>query len=73
MCKTPVPEQTASSIVLALLAFHTLRNLRPYYKFTAPFVKVAAVEEDAWRRFRADEIDGLSLKELLSQVREIRC
>lgn len=44
------------------------RNLRPYYKFTAPLVKPSPQEEEIWAKYRDDDLDAPTLKQLLTQV-----
>ncbi|CAN0169320.1 unnamed protein product, partial [Discosporangium mesarthrocarpum] len=46
------------------------RNLRPYYKFTAPLVAPSAREEELWGRWRSDEVDAATLHSTLGQARE---
>lgn len=45
-----------------------LRNLRPYYKFTAPLVEPSDEESDLWTRYRKDDVDANTLQMLLAKV-----
>lgn len=44
------------------------RNLRPYFKFTAPLVEPSDEEADLWTRYRKDDVDADTLKMLLAKV-----
>lgn len=44
------------------------RNLRPYFKFTAPLVEPSDEEGDLWTRYRRDDVDARTLKSLLAKV-----
>ncbi|CAM9680067.1 unnamed protein product [Ascophyllum nodosum] len=46
------------------------KNLRPYYKFTAPLVKPCPEEEGIWARYREERTDASTLKHVLSKARE---
>lgn len=44
------------------------RNLRPYFKFTAPLVEPSDEEMGLWTRYRQDDVDADALKMLLTKV-----
>ncbi|CAN0380487.1 unnamed protein product [Pylaiella littoralis] len=46
------------------------KNLRPYFKFTAPLVEPSDEEGDLWTRYRRDDVDARTLKSLLAKARE---
>lgn len=52
----------------SLVASHVARNLRPYFKFTAPPVEPSNEEMDIWTRYRQDDVDDRELKALLTKV-----
>uniref|UniRef100_A0A8C4QU40 Bardet-Biedl syndrome 1 n=1 Tax=Eptatretus burgeri TaxID=7764 RepID=A0A8C4QU40_EPTBU len=48
---------------------YVYKNLRPYFKFTLPPLKINAVEQDLWAQVREDKIDLAMLKEMLKNLR----
>eukprot|EP00903_Cladosiphon_okamuranus_P005978 g5900.t1 len=46
------------------------KNLRPYFKFTAPLVEPSDEEIDLWTRYRQNDVDADKLKMLLTKARE---
>ncbi|CAM9236080.1 unnamed protein product, partial [Hapterophycus canaliculatus] len=46
------------------------KNLRPYFKFTAPLVEPSDEETDLWSRYRKDDVDTQTLQRLLNEARE---
>eukprot|EP00752_Nemacystus_decipiens_P018752 g16813.t1 len=46
------------------------KNLRPYFKFTAPLVEPSDEETDLWTRYRKHDVDADTLKMLLTKARE---
>ncbi|KAK1881567.1 Bardet-Biedl syndrome 1 protein like [Dissostichus eleginoides] len=49
---------------------YVYKNLRPYFKFTLPGLRVNTLEQDVWRQVREGQIDPLTLKEMLESVRK---
>ncbi|CAM9926261.1 unnamed protein product [Ectocarpus sp. 6 AP-2014] len=46
------------------------KNLRPYFKFTAPLVEPSDEELEIWTRYRKGEVDADTLKALLTKATE---
>ncbi|CAN0524356.1 unnamed protein product, partial [Ectocarpus sp. 8 AP-2014] len=44
------------------------KNLRPYFKFTAPLVEPSDEELEIWTRYRKGDVDADTLKVLLAKV-----
>ncbi|XP_040826912.1 Bardet-Biedl syndrome 1 protein [Ochotona curzoniae] len=49
---------------------YVYKNLRPYFKFSLPLLPVNALEQDLWNQVKEDQIDPLTLKEMLEGIRE---
>ncbi|XP_058382306.1 Bardet-Biedl syndrome 1 protein isoform X3 [Diceros bicornis minor] len=49
---------------------YVYKNLRPYFKFTLPQLPPNSLEQDLWNQAKQDQIDHLTLKEMLEGIRE---
>ncbi|XP_012876297.1 PREDICTED: Bardet-Biedl syndrome 1 protein [Dipodomys ordii] len=49
---------------------YVYKNLRPYFKFSLPQLPPNPVEQDLWNQAKEDQIDPLTLKEMLESIRE---
>ncbi|XP_051682558.2 BBSome complex member BBS1 isoform X2 [Oryctolagus cuniculus] len=49
---------------------YVYKNLRPYFKFSLPPLPLNPVEQDLWSQAKEDQIDPLTLKEMLEGIRE---
>lgn len=68
-----VRSKIETEVVLQRVLFCSLvrrgRNLRPYFKFTAPLVEPSDEELEIWTRYRKGDADADTLKALLTKVR----
>ncbi|KAM9424178.1 BBSome complex member BBS1 [Pholidichthys leucotaenia] len=48
---------------------YVYKNLRPYFKFTLPSLEVNTLEQDVWQQVKEGQIDPLTLKEMLEDIR----
>nr|XP_012292346.1 Bardet-Biedl syndrome 1 protein isoform X4 [Aotus nancymaae] len=49
---------------------YVYKNLRPYFKFSLPQLPPNPLEQDLWNQAKEDQIDPLTLKEMLESIRE---
>ncbi|XP_070086316.1 BBSome complex member BBS1 isoform X11 [Equus przewalskii] len=49
---------------------YVYKNLRPYFKFSLPQLPPNPLEQDLWNQAKEDQIDHLTLKEMLEGIRE---
>ncbi|XP_012580584.1 PREDICTED: Bardet-Biedl syndrome 1 protein [Condylura cristata] len=49
---------------------YVYKNLRPYFKFSLPQLPTNPLEQDLWNQAKEDQIDPLTLKEMLESIRE---
>ncbi|XP_056153450.1 Bardet-Biedl syndrome 1 protein [Lampris incognitus] len=49
---------------------YVYKNLRPYFKFTLPGLEINALEQDVWQQVREDQIDPMTMKEMLESIRD---
>ncbi|XP_041518075.1 Bardet-Biedl syndrome 1 protein isoform X1 [Microtus oregoni] len=49
---------------------YVYKNLRPYFKFSLPQLPPNPLEQDLWNQAKEDQIDPLTLKEMLEGIRE---
>nr|XP_009006772.2 Bardet-Biedl syndrome 1 protein isoform X3 [Callithrix jacchus] len=48
---------------------YVYKNLRPYFKFSLPQLPPNPLEQDLWNQAKEDQIDPLTLKEMLESIR----
>ncbi|KAJ1066006.1 PREDICTED: Bardet-Biedl syndrome 1 protein isoform X3 [Capra hircus] len=49
---------------------YVYKNLKPYFKFSLPLLPTNPLEQDLWNQAKEDQIDPLTLKEMLEGIRE---
>uniref|UniRef100_A0A8C6D4A9 Bardet-Biedl syndrome 1 n=1 Tax=Moschus moschiferus TaxID=68415 RepID=A0A8C6D4A9_MOSMO len=49
---------------------YVYKNLKPYFKFSLPLLPANPLEQDLWNQAKEDQIDPLTLKEMLEGIRE---
>uniref|UniRef100_A0A8C4L5V1 Bardet-Biedl syndrome 1 n=1 Tax=Equus asinus TaxID=9793 RepID=A0A8C4L5V1_EQUAS len=49
---------------------YVYKNLRPYFKFSLPQLPPNPLEQDLWNQAKEDQINHLTLKEMLEGIRE---
>uniref|UniRef100_A0A8C2XW12 Bardet-Biedl syndrome 1 N-terminal domain-containing protein n=1 Tax=Capra hircus TaxID=9925 RepID=A0A8C2XW12_CAPHI len=48
---------------------YVYKNLKPYFKFSLPLLPTNPLEQDLWNQAKEDQIDPLTLKEMLEGIR----
>ncbi|KAB0358083.1 hypothetical protein FD754_002239 [Muntiacus muntjak] len=62
--------QTPAVAIASGPCVYMYRNLKPYFKFSLPPLPVNPLEQDLWNQAKEDQIDPLTLKEMLEGIRE---